>query len=441
MKLRFGTDGVRGRAYDELSVDDATQLGRAAAQVLGADRLVIAHDTRASGPDLVDGVAAGFASAGGRVEFLGVAPTPAVAFLAHADDVVGAMVSASHNPWHDNGIKFFAPGGRKLTDVEQQAMEEAVQGAPHSDAANPPPLLPIDARLGEYTAALRSTVEPGALAGLKVVIDCANGAGSHIAAPVLADLGAEVTAIANAPTGENINDGCGSTHPASLAQAVRTTGADVGIALDGDADRLVAVDASGSIVDGDHVIAICAIDRSARGVLVDNTVVITVMTNLGFRLAMDERGIQVAETPVGDRHVLEALEANGWVLGGEQSGHVIFRDLATTGDGLLTAIQLLDTIQRSDRSLAELAEAAMTQLPQVLRNVGVAEKVPDIADQLADVLAEAQTALGPTGRILVRPSGTEPVIRVMVEAPSQALADATCIEVCGVVQGRFGSKD
>lgn len=442
MKLRFGTDGVRGKAFDELTVADAVQLGEAAATVLGGDRAVIAHDTRASGPQLVAGLAAGFARGNVTAEFMGVAPTPAVAHVAASDAIVGAMVSASHNPWFDNGIKFFAPGGRKLSDSEQTAMEAAVASAAPADAdldatATIASMPTAERRVGDWAASLKTTVAADALTGLTVVLDCANGAGSHVAAPVLADLGADVTVMANEPTGRNINDNCGSTHPDALGEVVVSLGADIGLALDGDADRLLAVDASGQIVDGDHIIAMCAIDRHERGVLVDDTVVVTVMTNLGFRLAMQERGIHVAETPVGDRHVLESLEANGWSIGGEQSGHVIFPELATTGDGLLTGIQLLDTLRRSGRTLADLAAASMTQLPQVLQNVAVATKVPDVAEQLATEIEQAASGLGERGRILVRPSGTEPVIRVMVEAPTADLAEATCTTVSNAVRARF----
>lgn len=442
MKLRFGTDGVRGKAFDELTVADAVQLGEAAATVLGGDRAVIAHDTRASGPQLVAGLAAGFARGNVTAEFMGVAPTPAVAHVAASDAIVGAMVSASHNPWFDNGIKFFAPGGRKLSDSEQTAMEAAVASAAPADAdldatATIASMPTAERRVGDWAASLKTTVAADALTGLTVVLDCANGAGSHVAAPVLADLGADVTVMANEPTGRNINDNCGSTHPDALGEVVVSLGADIGLALDGDADRLLAVDASGKIVDGDHIIAMCAIDRHERGVLVDDTVVVTVMTNLGFRLAMQERGIHVAETPVGDRHVLESLEANGWSIGGEQSGHVIFPELATTGDGLLTGIQLLDTLRRSGRTLADLAAASMTQLPQVLQNVAVATKVPDVAEQLATEIEQAASGLGERGRILVRPSGTEPVIRVMVEAPTADLAEATCTTVSNAVRARF----
>lgn len=442
MAIRFGTDGVRGKAYDELTVADAARIGRAAASVFTTDRVIIGTDTRESGPDLVAALAAGFVAGGVRAEYLGVAPTPAVAHLANTERVVGAMVSASHNPWFDNGIKLFAPGGRKLTDAEQVALEAAIDeaadlGETPADQLAIDDLDSIEHRVGEYTAMVEATLDAEALAGLKVVVDAANGAASHIAGTVLANMGAEVTVLSAEPNGRNINDGCGSTHPEALSAEVVRLGADLGVALDGDADRLVAVDAQGDVVDGDFVIAICAIDLAERGLLADNTVVVTVMTNLGFRQAMQARNIEVAETAVGDRYVLESLEANGWALGGEQSGHVIFRDLATTGDGLLTAVQLLGVVRRSGESLTTLANAAMTRLPQVLRNVTVSEKVPDVAEQLAGEIAAAEASMNGAGRVLIRASGTEPVIRVMVEAPTAEQADTVCEHLVQTVYETF----
>lgn len=440
MSIRFGTDGVRGRAYDDLSVDDARRIGEAAALVLGGRRAVLAHDSRESGNDLAAGVAQGLADGGVAPEYLGVAPTPAVAFLAAADDVVGVMVSASHNPWYDNGIKIFGPGGRKLTDDQQHRLEVelAIDGTP---GTTPTPIADrplIDSRIGEYTRHLTSTVDPGALAGMRVVVDAANGAASAIAGPVFADLGAHVVTIGTAPNGRNINDNVGSTHPEELQRVVVETGADAGVALDGDADRLIAVDHTGAIVNGDQLIAICATDLDRRGLLADSTVVVTVMTNLGFRLAMAEAGVTVDETAVGDRHVLASLETNGWSLGGEQSGHLIFRRLSTTGDGLLSAVQVLDTVARSGETLHELATRAMTIFPQVLKNVPVAAKIPDVADQLADEISAVDDELGPQGRVLIRASGTEPLIRVMVEAATPELAEASCQRLAEAVERRFG---
>jgi phosphoglucosamine mutase len=295
----------------------------------------------------------------------------------------------------------------------------------------------LDAHAG-YGAAVAASLGGRRLDGLRAVVDCANGAASDVAPRVLAGLGVDVEVIHAEPDGTNINAGCGSTHPGELAGEVVARGADAGVAFDGDADRVLLVDAAGALVDGDHIIAICAIDRHDRGVLQGDSVVVTVMTNLGFRLAMEKRGIHVVETAVGDRYVLEALEGRKLALGGEQSGHVIFRDLATTGDGLLTAVQALDVMVRSGRPLAELAAEAMTQLPQVLRNVRVARRDPAILDRLAGPIAVVESRLGDHGRVLVRASGTEPLIRVMVEAPTAGEAKTAAGELVAAVQALAG---
>jgi phosphoglucosamine mutase len=290
----------------------------------------------------------------------------------------------------------------------------------------------------DYGAAVAASLGGRRLDGVRAVVDCANGAASQVAPRVLAGLGVGVEVIHAEPDGTNINAGCGSTHPGELAGEVVARGADVGVAFDGDADRVLLVDAAGALVDGDHIVAICAIDRHDRGVLKGDSVVVTVMTNLGFRLAMEKRGIQVVETAVGDRYVLEALEGRKLALGGEQSGHVIFRDLATTGDGLLTAVQALDVMVRSGRPLAELAAEAMTQLPQVLRNVRVAQRDPAILDRLAGPIAAVESRLGDHGRVLVRASGTEPLIRVMVEAPTAGEAETAAGELVAAVEALAG---
>lgn len=438
MTLKFGTDGIRGRAHDELTVSDVERLALAAATVLDGDVLVIGADTRESGPAFVEALCRGVARAGVTPWVMGVAPTPAVAHAAAEHGVAGAVVSASHNPYYDNGVKFFAPGGRKLTDEQQHQLETelsglgALQGPADGSREDRSDLL------DDYQAWVASTVAPGALGGLQVVVDCANGAASSVAGDTLAALGARISTIHDRPDGRNINEASGSTDMSLLREQVVATGADLGVAFDGDADRVLAVDAAGEIVDGDQIIAICALDRHRRGTLADDTVVVTVMTNLGFRLAMDDHGVRVHETPVGDRHVLEALEREGWSLGGEQSGHVIFHDLATTGDGLLTAIQLLDVVARAGRPLNELAAAAMTRLPQTLRNVRVEGSAAAIMDALADDIARVETHLGETGRLLVRPSGTEPLIRVMAEAPTQAAADAAVADLVAVVEALAG---
>ncbi|MEM7287150.1 MAG: phosphoglucosamine mutase [Actinomycetota bacterium] len=434
--LKFGTDGIRGRAYDEVTVADVEALAFTAGRVLGGAAMVIGTDTRESGPDFVAAICRGVARLGIEPWFIGDAPTPAVAAAALRHGVPGAMVSASHNPFHDNGIKFFGPGGRKLTDAQQETME--------AELASLPPLEPLEGvtaidrsdLVAAYGDAVAASVDGRGLDGLRLVVDCANGAASTIAPATLAALGAEVISIHDQPDGRNINAGAGSTDMARLRERVRQSGASLGIAFDGDADRMLAVDGQGEVVDGDEIIAICAIDRSARGTLTGDTVVVTIMTNLGFHQGMARRGIAVHQTPVGDRHVLEALERNNWDLGGEQSGHVIFHDLATTGDGLLTCVQLLDTVVRSGLTLAELAADAMIRLPQRLRNVRIQGAAGDAMESIADDIARVSDALGDRGRLLVRPSGTEPLIRFMAEDPTQAEADGAVDDLIGVLEGR-----
>jgi phosphoglucosamine mutase len=375
---------------------------------------------------------AGLASEGVVVHRLGVVGTPVVAFESARRHCLGGMISASHNAYHDNGIKLFAPGGTKLGDDVEKRIEADVVALP-GPQGDPAQLVDV-----EDTPAYRDHVlgilEGRRLAGLRIVVDAANGAASGIAAPLLAATGADVIAIHAEPDGRNINSGCGATDPASLAAAVLAHGADLGLALDGDADRLVAVDQTGAVVDGDHVMAVCALDLRDRGALRHDTVVVTVMTNLGFRLGMEAAGIRVVETAVGDRYVLEALARGGFSLGGEQSGHVIFPDHATTGDGLLTGIVLADAVNRAGRPLAELAAAAMTRLPQILVNVPVGAPMPDAAERVADQIAKVEAEVGDHGRVLVRPSGTEPLVRVMVEAPTQDQADAAAESIAAAIR-------
>jgi phosphoglucosamine mutase len=438
--LRFGTDGVRGPA-DELTDDLVAALGRAAAQVLGGDRFVIGRDTRESGPRIEQALARGIAAEGVDVELLGVVPTPTVAFVSAADGVPAAMISASHNPYGDNGIKLFASGGRKLSDEVEERLETELdrhlepEEPEHEHAGAAGQVRLGDAELPRYAEAVADSVEGRRLDGLSLVVDAAHGAASEVAPQLLRELGATVVVLHAEPDGRNINEGSGSTHPEDLQAAVVEHQADAGLAFDGDADRVLAVDGAGRLVDGDHLIAICALDRHARGSLERDTVVVTVMTNLGFRQSMADHAIAVVETQVGDRYVLEALEEGGFSLGGEQSGHIIFRDLATTGDGLLTAVQLLDVMVRSGRPLADLAADAMTQLPQVLRNVRVDDR--DAALQrLEAATAEAEAELGEEGRVLVRPSGTEPVIRVMVEAPTAEQAESVAERLSAAAEAR-----
>ena len=433
MTLRFGTDGVRGAANTELTPELALALGRAAARTLGAGPWLVGRDTRISGPLLHAAFAAGLASEGATSVDLGVIPTPGVAYLASADQVPGAMISASHNLFGDNGIKLFGVGGLKLDDDDERRVEadlEAVEaeGSPGSQARPGGPLVgglrSAPDAWERYAHHLEDAVLEGRrLAGLRVVIDCAHGAASVVAPRVLARLGAAVTVLHADPDGTNINAGCGSTYPEALQTAVLARGANVGLAFDGDADRVVAVDAAGEIVDGDQIIALLALDLRDRGLLRNDAVAVTVMTNLGFRQAMGAAGIEVVETPVGDRNILAALADRGLSLGGEQSGHVILRDWATTGDGLLTGVFVLDVVARTSRALADLA-GVMARLPQVLVNVRVAERPTDLLERVASDIAQAEIELAGRGRVLVRPSGTEPVVRVMVEAPTEGEASA-----------------
>jgi|694.fasta_scaffold150051_2 phosphoglucosamine mutase len=454
MSLRFGTDGVRGPA-DEFTDELVTALGEAATRVLdGSSGFLIACDTRESGPRLERALAVGIARGGGVPESLGVVPTPTAAWASVHRDVPAAVISASHNVWSDNGIKFFAAGGRKLPDAVEARLEATLDeilatsptgGSTFSDAVDDGSSLPRDGALGPWSAALAASIGDRRLDGLRVVIDCANGASSDVAPSLLRALGAEVDVLHASPNGRNINDACGSTHPGDLQQRVIKTGADIGLAFDGDADRLLAVDEQGLLVDGDHLLAMFAADLRRRGRLAGDLVVVTVMTNLGFRMAMSERGITVVETPVGDRHVLEALARTGGSLGGEQSGHIVFAEMATTGDGLLSGIQLLDLVHRSARPFSELAAESMTQLPQVLMNVPVASRRSDFSTHftsvmttvLADDVSAEEQLLGERGRILIRPSGTEPLVRVMVEAETSELADGVARRLAAKVEEAF----
>lgn len=436
--LRFGTDGVRGRVFDELSLDDAFLIGRAAADVFGCSHAVLGRDTRESGPALTEAVAAGLAAGGIEPLDLGVAPTPAVAFVARDRGAVGVVVSASHNPWHDNGIKLFSPAGSKLTDHDQTAVEQRISefadlAAEVRRTGGSKPLQSIQSDVGRWVAAVRNSVAVD-LNGLHVVLDCANGAASHVVAPGLADLGARVTVLFAEPDGRNINAGCGSTHPQALSEAVVSLGADVGLALDGDADRLLAVDDRGNVVDGDQIMAMLATDMQDRGVLAGSRLVVTVMSNIGLLQAMQRAGITVEVTPVGDRNVLMAIDRLGAVFGGEQSGHLIFAEHGGTGDGFLSGAQLLGYLKRSQRPLNALAADAMTVFPQVLRNVAVDYKMPDVAERIGAEIAAVERRLGDDGRVLVRASGTEPVVRVMIEAADAAVAEAACVELCAAVE-------
>ncbi len=438
----FGTDGVRGLANADLTPELALDLAIAAAHVLiehrsggGRALAVVGRDPRASGEMLEAAVCAGLASAGVDVVRLGVIPTPGVAFLVrHIGADIGVMLSASHNAMPDNGIKFFDRDGFKLPDEVEDEIETRLRepwqrptGAGVGRISDRPVLIE------DYIEHLVAAA-PARLDGLTLVVDCSHGSASVVAPEVYRRLGASVTTLADSPDGWNINDGVGSTHPEALQAAVAAIGADGGIAHDGDADRCIAVDSRGALVDGDGILTVVGLAARDAGRLTNGTIVGTVMANLGFRKAMKASGIALVETPVGDRYVLEEMRRGGHVLGGEQSGHVLFLDHATTGDGVLTAVQLLGAVAASGRPLHELA-GVMTTFPQVLRNVRVADRDKVMASHaLARAVAEAEKRLGDSGRVLVRASGTESLVRVMVEAATAEQAELLTAELVGVVE-------
>lgn len=431
-RLRFGTDGVRGRVGVDLHEGDVEQLGVAVARQWPGLRIVVGHDGRESGPALLAAFARGAQSQGNAVTNAGLVPTPALAHAAKAHACVAVAITASHNPWHDNGVKVFAPGGSKLTDETQQRIEALWHAGEPSEAASTDASV-VTAVAGnapsvsneivdDYIAALTTTLDIAPFSGANVVVDCANGATSSVVKRITEVLGLNADVRNDAPNGRNINDGCGATHPDAMASACAQNGV-MGVAFDGDGDRLIAVDELGNVVDGDRLIALAAIDMHRRGALAHDTVVVTSMTNLGFHRAMRAQHIATVITEVGDRAVLAAMEEGGFVLGGEQSGHIVHARHATTGDGVLSAMLLLDLVRRSGGKLSQLSAEVMTRLPQVLRNVRVTNKPGDIASLIADDLAREHALLGNDGRIVVRTSGTEPLVRIMVEAESQALAD------------------
>ncbi|WP_067495963.1 phosphoglucosamine mutase [Actinoplanes sp. TFC3] len=441
----FGTDGIRGLANGELLTPElALSVAVAAARVLiETDRshqplAIVGRDPRASGEMLEAAVVAGLTSAGANVVRVGVLPTPAVAFLvgqAQAD--LGVMLSASHNPMPDNGIKLFAPGGLKLPDELEQRIEAAVADG-HGLVGRPTGAgvgRVHDLMDGEehYIKHLVDST-PHSLEGIKVVVDCANGAASDAGPTAYREAGAEVISMHAEPDGLNINDNCGSTHLESLIEAVVREGADLGLAHDGDADRCLAVTASGEVVDGDQLMAILALAMRDAGTLTDDTLVATVMSNLGLRIAMKQAGIKLLETKVGDRYVLEELNANNYALGGEQSGHIVMPAFATTGDGVLTGLHLMATIASTGKSLADLA-AVVHKLPQVLVNVPVKDREAGAnAPTVQAAVTLAENELGETGRVLLRPSGTEPLVRVMVEAETEEQARSIAERVAAEVR-------
>ncbi|WP_456272733.1 phosphoglucosamine mutase [Bacillus sp. AK031] len=444
----FGTDGVRGIANTELTPELAFKLGRFGGYVLTKDaerpKILIGRDTRISGHMLEGALVAGLLSIGAEVMRLGVISTPGVAYLTKALDAqAGVMISASHNPVGDNGIKFFGSDGFKLSDDQEKEIEELL------DKSEDELPRPIGADLGQvsdyfeggqkYLQYLKQSVDEE-FEGLTIALDCAHGATSSLAPHLFADLDADLITMGASPNGLNINDGVGSTHPEELAQLVKDKGADVGLAFDGDGDRLIAIDENGEIVDGDQIMFICAKHLKSEGRLKQSTVVSTVMSNLGFHKGMESNDIQSIQTAVGDRYVVEEMRKSNYTLGGEQSGHIIFLDYNTTGDGLLTGIQLVNIMKLTGKSLSELA-GEMKKFPQKLVNVKVTDKyhVTDNAEVKA-VIEKVEAEMNGNGRILVRPSGTEPLVRVMAEAPTEELCGKYVDEIAQVVQEEMGLK-
>ena len=449
MARLFGTDGVRGEANAALCPELAYRLGWAAALYFGEKvqqnpLIIIGRDTRISGNLFESALATGICSAGGRVEIVGVCPTPAIAYLARTHKAAaGIVISASHNPFYDNGIKFFGGDGYKLPDAVEDEIEslvrrmEAGEKLPRTTRENIGRIKRRKEYIREYIDFVQSTAGVQ-LDGLKVVLDCANGAAYDCMPRVLRRLGADVHVIHAEPDGVNINEACGSTHLESLQKTVLADGADIGIAHDGDADRCLCVDEKGEVIDGDHILVMCAKDMMEKGTLAGNTVVTTVMANIGFHKAIEKAGGRAEITQVGDRYVLENMREHGYRLGGEQSGHIIFSDFSTTGDGLITALQVLAAMKRTGRKASELS-ALMKSYPQLLVNVVVASKEGwEENAAIAAAIRAGEEELGSDGRILVRPSGTEPLIRVMAEGPDQAQLETICRRIADVVKKEQG---
>ncbi len=434
MRTLFGTDGVRGVAGEVLTAELALALGAAATREIGGEhpRVLVIRDTRESGPMLEAALAAGIASAGGDVLLGGVLPTPAAPLLLgrYGFDLA-AVISASHNPFEDNGIKFFGADRFKLSDATELAIEQRLDAAPAGVPERIGAIEPLHGTDEDYLRALQERFGDLSLAGVDVVLDCANGS-THRAAPeIFRRLGAAVTVLAGAPDGRNINDGCGSTHTASIVAAMRDGGHDIGFAFDGDGDRVLAIDRNGAIVDGDELVALATLHLRAQDRLPGGGVVVTVMTNFGFHTAMREAGVEVATTAVGDRYVLEELRERGWGLGGEQSGHIIDMGFVPSGDGIASALLTLEAL--AGRDLAD--RDAMDKLPQKLVNVRVADRDAAMTSPaLSEATERESAALEGRGRVLVRPSGTEQLVRVMVEAPTAEETDAVCARLVAIVE-------
>ncbi|WP_026908802.1 phosphoglucosamine mutase [Paucisalibacillus globulus] len=444
----FGTDGVRGVANKELTPELAFKLGRFGGYVLTKEtpkpRVLIGRDTRISGNMLEGALVAGLLSIGAEVMRLGVISTPGVAYLTKATSAqAGIMISASHNPVEDNGIKFFGPDGFKLLDEQEEEIENLLDGEDNLPR-------PVGADVGvvsdyfeaghKYLSFLKESIDND-FEGIHIALDCAHGATSSLATHLFADLEADIYTIGASPDGLNINDGVGSTHPEVLQSFVLDKGADIGLAFDGDGDRLIAVDEKGNIVDGDQIMYICAKYMNEKGFLRHNTVVSTVMSNIGFYKALEEHGMRSDKTAVGDRYVMEEMRKGGYNLGGEQSGHIIFLDYSTTGDGMLSAIQLVNVMKETGKPLSELA-SEMTIFPQVLKNVRVTDKEKALNDPaIKQEVDKVEEALGSNGRVLVRPSGTEPLVRVMVEAPTKEECVKYTDQIAKVIDDLLGIKE
>lgn len=444
----FGTDGVRGVANEELTPELAFRLGRFGGYVLTKDtenpKVIIGRDPRISGYMLEGALIAGLLSIGAEVMRIGIITTPGVAYLTKAtSSQAGVMISASHNPVEDNGIKFFGADGFKLTDAQEQEIEKLME----EEDTLP---RPTGAEVGvvndyfeggqKYLSFLKDTIDND-FEGMQIALDCAHGSTSSLATHLFADLEADIVSIGSSPDGLNINDGVGSTNPEKLQALVKENNADIGLAFDGDGDRLIAVDEKGNIVDGDQIMYICAKYMNEKGYLRTNTVVSTVMSNIGFYKALEKNGMSSSKTAVGDRYVLEEMLNNNYNLGGEQSGHIIFLDYNTTGDGMLSAIQLVNVMKETGKSLSELA-GEMTIFPQMLKNIRVIDKHAVLNNtEIQDKINEVERELGDKGRVLVRPSGTEPLVRVMVEAPTKDECETYANRVIKIIEDVLGMKE
>jgi len=445
----FGTDGVRGIANSELTPELAYKLGQAGAYVLAAEakhspKILVGMDTRISGHMLESAIVAGICSVGAEAVCIGVIPTPAIAYLVkHYKADAGVVISASHNPYEFNGIKFFNSSGYKLADAVEDKIEAIILGEgdeiPRPTGRHIGAKSIIESASEDYISFIKSTVDTD-FTGLKVAVDCANGAAYRIAPAALFQMGADVFVINNQPDGININKDCGSTHIKGLQKFVVECGADVGLAFDGDADRVLAVDEKGQLVDGDKIMAIIGLELKKRNKLNNNTIVTTVMSNLGFDIMAKREGLNVVKTKVGDRYVLEEMLDKGYVLGGEQSGHIIFLEHSTTVDGLLTGVQLLSVLKNSGKKLSELA-SVMETLPQVLRNASVKNENKDkyLEDEVvARICRELEAEFNGEGRVLIRPSGTEPLVRVMIEGKDQEYITGRAEELAKIIEERLG---